>query len=180
MRIRKLFLVPLLAFVLVFDTGCNASATASRAQAVVAGILAIAQADVPVLEQGGTISATDAPIVNAYLALGVTLNGQLATCISSAVTAGSKSAAFLACFQTFTNGLLSPAELAQLRLLSPRAQSQTVLWVTAIALGVNVALDAFGGNTIATPVAVGASVTPSTAQLEALRTRVFAYVDGGR
>ena len=168
---KKFLLIPLVALSLVLG-GCNAAAVATRTQNIVAGVIAIAQADIPVLEQGGTISAADAPIVNAYLALGVSLDSQLAACNQNAISAGSKKAAFLGCFNAFSNGLLSPSELAQLRVLSPKAQNQTIIWVTAIALGVNVAFDAFGGTPIMTPVTVGTAPPPTTSDLELLAARI--------
>jgi hypothetical protein len=171
-RLKRALALATLVCVIPFLTGCNAYATATRTQAIVAGILSIANADIPVLEQAGTITPADAPIVNAYLALGVSLNTQLGSCIAGANSAGGKSAAFLSCFTTFSNGLLSPSELAGLRVLSPKAQTQTVLWVTAIALGVNVAFQAFGGATVATPVQIGSAPPPTTADIRVLRWRV--------
>src|SRR5579871_1053987 len=97
----------------IASAGCNAADAARRAQSVIAAVLQIAQAEEPVLPP------TDAAIVAPWVTLGVTLDGQLETCLATAITNGSKKSAFLACFNTFSQGLLGPTELAQLRVLSP-------------------------------------------------------------
>lgn len=113
--------------------GCNATNDANTAEEVIATTLSIAQAEEPVLPPA------DAAILTPWVNLGVTLNGQLKTCIGLSGTSKSK---FATCFQTFASGLLSTQELAQLRILSPGSQSKVQLYVTAIitAIGVIVAL----------------------------------------
>ncbi len=130
---------------LLMTTGCNATTTAQDFANVIAGILNIAKAEIPALPPA------DAAIVTQWTTLGTTLDAQLRTCITNATAAGGKKAAFLACFNTFAAGIASPAELAQLRVLSAGSQSKVQLWVTAIILGVNAALTSFGGTPAATP-----------------------------
>ncbi len=130
---------------LLMTTGCNATTTAQDFANVIAGILNIAKAEIPALPPA------DAAIVTQWTTLGTTLDAQLQTCITDATAAGGKKAAFLACFNTFAAGIASPAELAQLRVLSAGSQSKVQLWVTAIILGVNAALTSFGGTPAATP-----------------------------
>jgi hypothetical protein len=115
--------------------GCSQSAytTATKFQVVIAGILNIVQADVPALP------AADQPIASQWLATGQTLDTQLASCITAGGTNGNV-ATFGACFNVFAAGLTSPAELAQLRILSPASQAKVELWATAAILAVNGAL----------------------------------------
>lgn len=170
----SIFLAVAIVIPSISMSGCSASTAATKAQAVIGGILQVAQAEI---QPGSTaIPAKDLPAVTAWVNLGVTLNAQLGSCNSAATAAGNKKAAFLACFNTFVNGLLSPSELTQLRVISPSSQSKVILWATAAALGVNVAIAAFGGTEVATPVTVPATTTaaPSTADLEHLRRQVEA------
>ncbi len=130
---------------LLMTAGCNATTTAQNFANVIAGILNIAKAEIPALPPA------DAATVTQWTTLGTTLDAQLQTCITSATAAGGKKAGFLACFNTFAAGIATPAELAQLRVLSAGSQSKVQLWVTAIILGVNAALTSFGGTPTATP-----------------------------
>jgi hypothetical protein len=161
---RRLAAVGSVMVLLLMATGCNATTTAQNFANVITGILNIAKADVP------AIPPADGAIVAQWTTLGTTLDGQLQTCITSATAAGGKKAAFLACFNTFAAGIASPAELAQLRVLSAGSQSKAQLWVTAIVLGVNAALTSFGGTAAQTPT-VAAALT-SHDDLVALARRV--------
>jgi hypothetical protein len=147
-------LVAVLSVALLFG-GCTQS---SQQQAqdfsnVVGTVLSIAQAD------AGVVPAQDQAVYTSFVNLGITLHTQLNTCISASGASGAK-ATFLACFNTFAGGLISPAELAQLRLLSAGTQSKAQLIVTAIITGVDIALTAFGGTPAPTP---AISATPTTA-----------------
>jgi hypothetical protein len=146
--------------------GCNASDAAQRAQSVVAAVLQIAQAEEPALPP------SDAAIVTPWVTLGVTLDGQLETCLATATTNGSKKSAFLACFNTFSQGLLSPAELAQLRVLSPASQKTAQLWITAISVGINVAVPLLGGTAQAPPAV--SSIPPTSRELASFAARLGA------
>jgi hypothetical protein len=130
---------------LLMTVGCNATTTARDFANVLTGVINIAKAEIPALPPA------DAAIVTQWTTLGTTLDGQLQNCITGATTAGGKKAAFLGCFNTFAAGIASPAELAQLRVLSAGSQSKAQLWVTAIILGVNAALTSFGGTPATTP-----------------------------
>jgi hypothetical protein len=161
---RRLVWVGSFMVLLVMAAGCNATTTAQNFANVITGILNIAKAEVPALPPA------DGAIIARWTTLGTTLDGQLQTCITSATAAGGKKAAFLACFNTFAAGIASPAELAQLRVLSAGSQSKAQLWVTAIVLGVNAALTSFGGTAAPTPT-VAAALT-SHNDLVALARRV--------
>lgn len=141
----KLVALGSIAVLVVLFAGCNPATTAQDFANVIAGIFNIAKAEVPALP------ADDAAIVAQWTTLGTTLEGQLQTCITGATTAGGKKAAFLTCFNAFAGGIVSPSELAQLRVLTSGSQAKVQLWVTAIILGVNAALTAFGGTPTATP-----------------------------
>lgn len=110
--------------------GCNATSDANTIENIVSTTLAIAQAEEPVLPPA------DSAILTPWVNLGITLNGQLKTCIA-ANTSGKK-AQFATCFNTFASGLLSTQELASLRVLSPASQNKVQLYVTAIVTAVNI------------------------------------------
>src|SRR5579862_9745634 len=114
---RKLAALSSITVLVVLFAGCNPATTAQDFANVIAGILNIAKAEVPALP------ADDAAIVTQWTTLGTTLEGQLQTCINSATTAGGKKAAFLACFSAFAGGIVSPSELAQLRILTSGSQT---------------------------------------------------------
>jgi hypothetical protein len=163
---KKSTLAALAALVMVCVVacaGCNASQAAQRAQSVIAAVLNIAQAE------EAALPPSDAAVLTPWVSAGETLNGQLSSCIAGATAAGSKKSAFLACFNTFAQGLFSPTELSQLRLLSPGTQKKVQLWVTAISVGLNVAIPAFGGTEVTPPTLGGA---PSAAELRGFARRI--------
>ena len=147
----------LVAFTTLSTVGCNGADTATRAQNAVTAALNIAAAEVSV------VPAADQAAYKSFVALGQSLNAQLGTCIAGVSGITGKAGKFLSCFNTFANGLLAPAELAQLRLLNPSTQAKVQLYVTAIVVGVNIAVAAFGGSVVATP-SVGPA--PASSELE--------------
>ena len=151
---------------LLVTAGCNATTTAQDFANVITGILNVAKAEISALPPA------DVAIVTQWTTLGTTLDAQLQICITNATAAGGRKAAFLACFNTFAAGIASPAEFAQLRVLSAGSQSKVQLWVTAIILGVNAALTSFGGTAAATPQV--AAEPASRPELIALARRVGA------
>lgn len=161
---RKAFLGFFLAVTLVFAQGCNGLQEAQRVENVLAGLITLAQSEVSV------VPPQDKAIFQNYIALAGTLDGQLKACISGVSGVTGQSKKFLACFNAFATGLTSPAELAQLRLLSPSAQNRVQLYVTAVITGVNVALSYFGGSA-ATPPTVS-TTPPTSAELHDLGLRV--------
>jgi len=168
------FLALLLCFTCTFGmSGCtNTAQVAISVQSAIGSIFDVAIADVPSLQQAGAFSAADATAISGFLQAGKTLDGQLGTCITDATNAGSKKVAFLSCFNTFANGLMSPAELAQLRILSPGAQQRVQLWVTAATLALNTAISAAGGTPTPVPVTIGTSAAPSTEELREFAQRL--------
>jgi hypothetical protein len=158
----KKLILPL-ALSLVLLTGCNGLQTAQRAQSAIQVALNIAAVEenlVPVQDQA---------IYKNFVTLGNTLNGQLGTCITNVGGIMGKGAKFASCFNTFAQGVLSPTELAQLRLLSPATQARIQLYVTAVVAGVNIAIAAFGGTPATTPV-IGSA--PSTSELQGVEHRM--------
>jgi hypothetical protein len=145
--------------------GCSALQKAQDVEQALAGIIQIAEAEAPALP------AKDAAILTQWTGLASTLDGQLKTCISAAGAGGTKST-FLACFNAFAAGVASPAELAALRVMSATSVGRAQLYVTAIILGVNTALDYFGGAA-QTPPTISAEVRqPSRGELAQLRLRL--------
>lgn len=140
---KKFLVVPIL--LALSCIGCGSPyKTAQQFETVLSGILNIAQADVTALP------IADQPTVLQWIQAGETLNTQLGSCIAAAGTNG-KAAAFGSCFDTFASGLLSPAELAQLRILSTASQQKVELWATAAILAVNGALTIYQLATQPTP-----------------------------
>ena len=134
--------------------GCNGLSAAMKAENVITAVLTIAKAEVSV------VPAQDQAIYTNFVNLGITLDGQLSSCISSVSGLMGKNAQFAACFNTFATGLTTPAELAQLRLLSATSQGKVQLYVTSIIAGVNVALAFFSTSAVAPP-AIAATPTTS-------------------
>lgn len=144
-------------------SGCNGLQTAQRAQSAIQVALNIAAVEENV------VPVQDQAIYKNFVTLGNTLNGQLLTCIGNVGGLMGKGAKFASCFNTFAQGILSPTELAQLRLLSPTTQAKIQLYVTAVVAGVNIAIAAFGGTPATTPV-IGTA--PSNAQLQYVEHRM--------
>ncbi|HTU32373.1 MAG TPA: hypothetical protein VMF66_01065 [Candidatus Acidoferrum sp.] len=162
MKVRKAALAAVVA-VCFSIAGCNAYQTAQRAHDVVAAVVAVAQADLPSLEQTGIFSSADGAAVTSYLNLATNLDGQYQTCINTANSGTSltKKGKFLGCLDTFATGLSNPQELAQLRVMSPKAQQEVQLWVTAASVGVSSVIAALGGQPI--PTSSLSEVLPSPA-----------------
>lgn len=161
----KKLLVSLVIVPVLLLSGCNAYQTAQRFETVLAGIISIAQAE------EGALPPADAAIVKQWTDLGVTLDSQLNACIMVAGQHGGKGATFAGCFNTFASGLASPAELAQLRVLSPGAQKKAQLYVTAAILGVNAALTAFKVAEQPVP-QIGSAPQPSAQEINQLRVEL--------
>jgi hypothetical protein len=150
--------------------GCNPYSTANDTALVIGQIVSLAQADLPSLAATGVFSSSEQTTASNYLAALQAADSQASTCVASAHTAGNKKGAFLTCFNTFAAALQSPAELALLRVLNPKAQAKVQLWVTAVTLALNGALDALGAQQATTPQIAAAG--PSSADLFVLRERL--------
>lgn len=157
----------LVTFAVLTMAACNAYETAARAHDVVAAVIAVAQADLPSLQATGVFSAAEDQAVTSYLTLATNLNGQYATCLANAnnMTINKKSK-FLGCLNTFAAGLADPKELAVLRVMSPNAQQQVQLWVTAASVGVSSVITALGGQ---------AEAPPQVAQMPTLKSDLEAF-----
>lgn len=159
MKTPKVILVGLLACCFTMSS-CSAQQTAQNISNVVGGILNIAQAEEPALPQA------DAAVITPWIALGFTLQGQANTCIAAAGNTKSKLAT---CLTAFVGGLLSPTEMAQLRILSPAAQKKVQLWATACLIAINGALTNWGQSPQPNPtLATG----PTAAELNVLSAQL--------
>src|SRR5579864_9799799 len=137
---RKLALTLAIAVAL---SGCSSYSKAVTAYNVIAAIVGVAQADLPALQAAGVISPAEAPVVGGYVALVGSLNAQYKSCIDNAQSTKLKNASkFLLCASAFDVGLSDPKELAQLRVLNPKAASRVQLWATAVQIGLNSAIGA--------------------------------------
>lgn len=152
----KVLFVFLLASALLL-TSCNATQIATDTSNALSAILSIAAAETP------QIPTQDQQIYSGFVALGQSLNAQLNTCIQ---TVGKKAVKLLSCFNTFATGLNTPAEMTQLRLLSPKTQNRVQLYLTAAIVAINVALKFYSGPP-ATPATV-AMTQPSEQDLREL------------
>lgn len=151
MKVKRVALAAVVA-VCFGIAGCNAYQTAEKAHDIVGAVVAVAQADLPSLTETGVFTASDSAAVTGYLNLVVNLNGQYATCLSNANdTMLNKKGKFLGCLNAFAAGLSDPKELAQLRVMSPKAQQQVQLWITAASVGVSSVVAALGGQAIPAP-----------------------------
>jgi hypothetical protein len=139
-------LVSALAVPTVTMTGCSQSAyqVAANAQQALTAAIKAAVADAPL------IPVADQPVYNRFTGLAETLDNQLTTCITAVGTSG-KAAAFVACFNAFSSGLLSPAEQQQLGLLSSATLQKVQLIVIGVTAIVNIALAAYQAATTTAP-----------------------------
>lgn len=164
---KKLGLALSLLACLTF-VGCNGQTTAQTTQAAIAAALSIAKADIAV------VPAQDQSSYSNYITLAQTLDGQLSTCIANVSGIMGKNAKFLSCFNTFTQGLVNPSELALLRVLNPSTQQKIQLYVTAVVSAVNIIEAALGGNPQTAP-SIGAA--PSSQDLGALQQKIQAQLN---
>jgi hypothetical protein len=162
---RKLLPFALCIAILPFVAGCSAQQKAQDVSNILNGILQIVKADIPALPP------QDQAVVANWDNLGLSLDGQLNSCIAAS---GTKSAKLATCFTVFASGLASPAELTQLK-VSAGTQSKIILWATAAIIAVNTAEDYFGAQEVAVPPASGLTQN----DLDQFRQEVMAYVASG-
>jgi len=166
---KLLLLVPLLFLVPL--SGCNKTADVNAALSVTQQVIVLAQDDLPALQAAGVLTAGDVTAAGNWLATANTLVTQGESCVN---TSGGTTSKIVACVNTIGTGLLSPAEQADLRIISPGAQKKVTLYVTAVILGVNGAAAIVKGLTTPTPV-VGSATTndrPTKQDILALAYRV--------
>lgn len=166
MKFRKAALAAMVGVCFMLGA-CNAYQTAARAHDVVAAVIAVAQADLPSLQATGVFSPVEGGTVTNYLNVATNLNGQYATCLANANnTMLNKTSKFLGCLSTFAAGLANPQELALLHVMSPKAQQQVQLWVTAASVGVSSVIAALGGQ---------AAPAPQVAELQTTKAELDAF-----
>lgn len=146
-------LLLLLCVPILLLSGCSGFQKAQAAYNVVAGIVGVAQADMPALQAAGVVSPAEAAAISGYLQLAFNLNEQYQSCIVNAQNTTLKTAGkFVDCLAVFSAGLSDPAELAGLRVMNPKAQMKAQLYVVAIQTGINAAVAALGGQQTQAPV----------------------------
>ena len=131
----RTFLAVCLLSVTLSMAGCTAQQTAQDVSNVVGGILNIAQ------QEEQALPAADVAVMTPWVTLGLSLKAQADTCIAAA---GNTKAKLATCLTAFVGGLLSPTELAQLRILSPATQKKVQLYATAALIAINGALTNWG------------------------------------
>lgn len=157
----KKFCMLILVFTML---GCNPVTVATDASNALGAILALAQAETP------QIPAGDQAAYSSFIALGMSLQSQLNTCIGAT---GGKAAEVLACFNSFAQGLASPSEMAQLRIVSAGTQSRVQLYLTGVIIAANVAIKYFGGTAKTAPVI--STMQPSGAELRNLAAEAHVH-----
>lgn len=158
-----------IALAIVGLTGCNAYKAANATLNTIGDIFTIAQNDLPALEANGTIPAKDVPGVTGWLAAGQLLKTQAQTCVTAAGTSA-KASALGACLVTFATGLTSPAELADIRVLSKGSQAKIELWATGFVLTANGFCVVEGCSTTPVPI-IQSTTAPTAEELHDLRIR---------
>ena len=151
--------------------GCKQQPAVVSALNVVQQVISLAEADLPALQAAGTLSAADVTAATNWLGVANTLVTQGQACVAGLGASG-KAAALASCVNTIGTGLLSPAEIAQLRIISPKAQHSVAIYVTAVVLGVNAVATIVSATQTATPPvgsATSENVSPSELRAVALR-----------
>lgn len=138
----RIFLAICLIAISLTMTGCSAQQTAQDVSNIVGGILNIAQ------QEEQALPPQDVAVMTPWVTLGLSLKGQADTCIAAA---GNTKAKLASCLTAFIGGLLSPTELAQLRILSPATQKKVQLYATAALIAINGALTNWGQTPQANP-----------------------------
>lgn len=141
-------------------SACNAQQAAQNVSNAIGGILNIAQAE----EQA--LPPADSAVVTPWVNLGVTLHSQMDTCIAAS---GGTKAKLAGCINTFVGGLLSPQELAALRVINPNSQHTVEVVATAIMIAANGALTSWGSTAQPMPT-VGTPATQN--ELNDMRTEL--------
>jgi hypothetical protein len=169
--LRILALVPLLLVSSLF-CGCNKTQDVLNALGITQQVITIAQDDLPGLQAAGILTQSDVTAAGNWLAGAGTLVTQAEGCVN---TAGGTTAKLAACVNAIGQGLLSPAEQADLRIISPGAQKKVTLYVTAVILGVNAVAVIVNGLATPTPT-VGTATTelPSKQDIRILALRAGA------
>lgn len=153
--------------------GCKQQPSVVSALNVVQQVIMLAQADLPALQVAGTLSSADMGAITNWLSAASTIVAQGQTCVAG-LGAGGATSALANCVNTIGTGLLSPTEMAQLRIISPKAQHSVTIYVTAVVLGVNAVAAIVSATQTATPPVGGAtaSVSPDELRTFALRAGV--------
>lgn len=150
--------------------GCKQQPAVLSALNVVQQVISLAQADLPALQVAGTLSQADVTAFGNWLAAANMIVSQGQTCVMG-VGAGGATSALANCVNIIGTGLLSPTEQAQLRIISPKAQRNVTIYVTAVVLGVNAVAQIVKATQTATPPvgATVAQVSPSEVRAELIR-----------
>jgi hypothetical protein len=168
--IKKLGIFAACALLALSLGGCSTQSKVSADLAIIGTVIGLAQSDIPSLVSAGKLSASDGTALGDYLGGADALLGQAQVCVNT-LGSGGKAVDLLSCVNDFGVGLLSPSEQADLRLISPAAQSQVTIYVTAIVLADNVAIALLGGTPVAIPV-VGSAPAASAADMAAFKVRL--------
>jgi hypothetical protein len=153
--IHKSLLAIALSLSMFGMTACNKYSIAVGVSNGINALLQVAQAEAQ------EVPAQDQQTYNGFVSLGQTLHTQLNTCLTAANSSIlGKSGKFLACFNAFVQGLTSPTELAQLRVMNPATTSRVQRILTGFIIGVNVGIGTFGGTQATTPSVSAQATTP--------------------
>lgn len=159
----------LLAISTLGITGCNKTASVQTALNIASQVLTLAQDDIPSLQVSGILTSGDAVAFGNWIAGAKALVTQADTCVGAS---GGTTSVIVGCVNTIGAGLLSPAEQADLRIISAKAQAKVSLYVTAFVLAVNAVAVIVNAPSAPTPtVGVAESTTPTRQELMAFAHR---------
>lgn len=152
------------------QVGCKLNPAAVSAGLNVADqVVVLAEDDLPGLQVSGALSAADAAAATKWLTAADTILKQGVSCTAAA---GATSSIVVSCIQTVASGLISPAEQANLNIVSAGGQHKIALYVTAVILAVNGVEDiAKLVHTTVPPVGATPGPGPTTQELHELRVR---------
>lgn len=145
---KRLLIASVLSFCLICTTiplgGCNAVADGQRAQAVIGAVIAVAQAETPLLP-----AQDQAAYTSAWAGVQV-LDTALGTCLTNITGVMPKGAKVAACFSAFATSFSNPSVLAQFRIISPATQKKVQLYIAGISAAIQIIV-AFTTPTVAPP-----------------------------
>jgi hypothetical protein len=142
--------------------GCSAYNDTLQALNVVGQVITLAQADIPSLEASGVITTPSGTAAGNWLAGASALQQQAVTCVTNAGSKGAKST-FATCVTALGLGLISPAEMADLRIVDAKSQHQITIYVTAVILAANAVSVIVNATATSVPPVGSTTTAPSTA-----------------
>ena len=169
---RTVGMLAVVALLAMGCIGCNKTQDVLTAIGVTQNVILLAQDDLPSLQAAGILTASDATNFGNWLSGATLILSQGKTCVSGA---GGTTSKIAGCVTAIGTGLTSPAELADLRIISPGAQKKVTLYVTAVILAADFTAQIVNAIQATTPpvgTAPSADAQPSREDLHELADRI--------